>query len=184
MSEAVLNETARRLVECLGRRQIKVVLAESCTCGRVAAALGLVSGVSRFLCGALVVYRPASKIQWLGLDPQWLEHVSPESLACSRALAESALRLTPEADLALAITGDLDPTAPAHKQGRVFLALAIRGTADLQPLAVPLSGVERELQLQAADRGQRQAEAAQRLLELGLEWLELDPATNVALAET
>ncbi len=177
MSDAVLNDTARRLVECLGRHQIKVVLAESCTCGRVAAALGLVSGVSRFLCGALVVYRPASKIQWLGLDPQWLERVSPESLACSQALAQAALRLTPEADLALAITGDLDPSAPADKQGRVFLAVAGPATAihQLDPMAAETSRptfVEgRELQLQAADRSQRQVEAAQRLLEFAIEWL-------------
>jgi len=195
MSEAVLHETARRLVECLGRYQIKVVLAESCTCGRVAAALGLVSGVSRFLCGGWVVYRPSAKIEWLGLDPQWLAEVSPESLACSQALAQAALRRTPEADLALAITGDLDPTAPVSKQGRVFLALAQRPMSIRQPRSVASSSMAetpatdflvegRERQLQTADRSQRQGEAAQRLLEFALDWLKSHPSAIIHPGET
>lgn len=174
MSETTLNQTARRLVECLGQQQIKVVLAESCTCGRAAATLGLIPGVSRFLCGSLVVYRPIAKAVWLGLDLSWLADVSAESLVCSEALAQAALQRTPEADLALAITGDLDPAAPADKQGRVFLALAARGlTANGRLPAASLA-----VQLQAAERGIRQAEAAQRLLQFAIDWLESSADTS------
>lgn len=163
-----LNQTAHRLVECLGRHQIKMVLAESCTCGRAVAALGTVSGVSQFLCGGLVVYRLESKSQWLGLDPAWLAEVSTESLACSQALAHAALIHTPEAQFSLAITGDLDPAASPDKQGRVFLAAAQRHGAHEEPK--PCGSLE--VRLQTPDRLSRQNEAAQRLLHFGLELLE------------
>ncbi|MBL8854061.1 MAG: CinA family protein [Planctomycetaceae bacterium] len=164
-SESSLNQTARRLVECLGRQQIKMVLAESCTCGRAVAALGTVSGVSQFLCGGLVVYRPESKSQWLGLDPAWLAEVSTESLTCSEALAVAALRHTPEAQFSLAITGDLDPSAAPTKQGRVFLAAARRQSEEGEG---KLFG-GREVRLQSAERLSRQIEAAQNLLQFGID---------------
>jgi nicotinamide-nucleotide amidase len=120
------------------------------------------------------VYRPIAKAVWLGLDLSWLADVSPESLVCSEALAQAALQRTPEADLALAITGDLDPAAPADKQGRVFLALAARGlTANGRLPAASLA-----VQLQAAERGIRQAEAAQRLLQFAIDWLESSADTS------
>ncbi len=168
MIDSSLNQTAQHLVECLGRHQIKVVLAESCTCGRAVAALGTVSGVSQFLCGGLVVYRLESKSQWLGLDPAWLAQVSTESLACSQALAHAALVHTPEAQFSLAITGDLDPAASPDKQGRVFLAAAQRHGAHEAPK--PCGSLE--IRLQTADRLSRQNEAAQRLLQFGLELLQ------------
>jgi nicotinamide mononucleotide (NMN) deamidase PncC len=133
--------------------------------------------------------------EWVVLDPQWLAEVSPESLACSQALAQAALRRTPEADLALDITGDLDPTAPVSKQGRVFLALAQRPMSIRQPRSVASSSMAetpatdflvegRELQLQTADRSQRQGEAAQRLLEFALDWLKSHPSAIIHPGET
>ncbi len=168
MSDSSLHQTAQRLVECLRRHQIKMVLAESCTCGRAVAALGTVSGVSQFLCGGLVVYRPESKSQWLGLDPAWLAEVSTESLACSEALAMAALTHTPEAQCSLSITGDLDPSAPPARQGRVFLAAARRYLPDKK---LHLCRT-RELRLSTADRVSRQVEAAQSLLQFGVELFE------------
>lgn len=144
-----------------------MVLAESCTCGRAVAALGTVSGVSQFLCGGLVVYRPESKSQWLGLDPAWLAEVSTESLACSQALAVAVLDHTPGAHFSLAITGDLDPSAPPEKQGRVFLAAASRMSNAIK--ANPTAGLE--VQLQTPDRVARQTEAAESLLQFGLDVL-------------
>lgn len=170
MSDLSLHEAARRLVECLSRLQIKMVLAESCTCGRAVAALGTVSGVSQFLCGALVVYRPEAKAHWLGLDPTWLAKVSTESLACSQALAIAALAQTPAAHFSLAITGDLDPTSAPEKQGHIYVAAAHRGSSADQTRL--LGGTE--LLLNTADRVSRQREAAECLLRFGSELLAQD----------
>lgn len=168
MSELHLHETARRLVERLERGEIKLVLAESCTCGRALAALGTVSGVSRYLCGGMVVYRPSTKTQWLKMDAIWLAEVSPESLACSEALARAALDHTLEANFSLAITGDLDPSATPEKQGRIFMAAALRSADETRQLLC--CGLE--VRLHESDRIGRQTEAAQRLLDWGCELLE------------
>ncbi|MBL8889328.1 MAG: CinA family protein [Planctomycetaceae bacterium] len=168
MNDLGLIEAARSLVDCLERHTTKLVLVESCTCGRALAALGTISGVSRFLCGGQVVYRPSTKTRWLGIDPTWLAEVSPESMACSEALATAVLTQTPEANFSLSITGDLDPRATPEKQGRIFMAAASRSATDTCPILY--SG--RELRLQAQTRLDRQTEAAQRLLEWALRLLE------------
>jgi nicotinamide-nucleotide amidase len=164
MQEAVLNRAAQQLVESLRVLSRKAVLAESCTCGRAVAALGTIAGVSQYLCGAWVVYRPSAKSEWLGLELPWLEQVSTESLACSQALALAALQRTSEAHLSLAITGDLSPDTPAEKSGRVFLAAAFRADLDSLPQIVQ----SETMVLESQPRSARQIEAATRLLELGV----------------
>lgn len=121
-------ELAKRLRDALRQKSQKLVLAESCTAGRVAATLSLLPGISQWLCGSFVVYRNASKTAWLDIpaslldDPQY-GPVSPET---SRLLAVSALRHTPEATVAIAVTGDVGPGAAAATDGIVFVAVAAR----------------------------------------------------------
>lgn len=116
------------LYASLQRFDHRLVLAESCTAGRVAAELGGIPGVSNYLCGSLVVYRNDSKIRWLGIEPAVIEdpHHGPVSEAVTISLAESALLKTPEATLAGAITGHLGPGAPANLDGIVYCAIAVR----------------------------------------------------------
>jgi len=167
MDEATLNGTAKQLVESLRFHDRKVVLAESCTCGRSAAALGTIAGVSQFLCGAWVVYRPSAKSEWLGLDPQWLAQVSTESLACSQALALAALHRTSEAHLSLAVTGDLAPDAPGDKSGQIYLAAAFRSDPSAAAGILHVATITLNSQL----RWVRQIEAAAHLLDLGVQAL-------------
>lgn len=116
------------LYASLQRLAHRLVLAESCTAGRVAAELGGIPGVSNHLCGSLVVYRNDSKIRWLGIDPAILEDPDhgPVSEAVTLLLAKSALLKTPEATIAGAITGHLGPGVPAHLDGFVYCAIAVR----------------------------------------------------------
>lgn len=161
--ETELQHAASRLVAALERVDVKIVLAESCTSGRAAAGLGLISGVSRFFCGSFVVYRPTAKAGWLGLSTDWLAEVSTESLACSEALALAALDRTSEASFALAVTGDLDPSAGADKAGKIYLAAAGRPSLSA-PSSILGSQAER---LVSECRGDRQTEAAKVLLAWG-----------------
>lgn len=121
-------ELAQAVRDELARRQQRLVLVESCTAGRVAATLGLLPGISQWLCGSLVVYRNASKTAWLGVPASLLDdpQQGPVSAAASRWLADAALVRTHEADLAIAITGDVGPHAPPTTDGCVFLAAALR----------------------------------------------------------
>lgn len=116
------------IAKLLTKHRHRLVLAESCTGGRLAAELTSVPGASLFFCGSLVVYRDDSKAKWLNipqnlLDDPNITSVSPE---VSLALAQHTLRITPEATVALAITGHLGPDAPPKKLGCVHTTLLWR----------------------------------------------------------
>ncbi|GIW97814.1 MAG: hypothetical protein KatS3mg111_1147 [Pirellulaceae bacterium] len=110
----------------LMRRQWRLVTAESCTAGRVASTLAEIPGASQWLCGGWVVYRNDSKHRWLGIPLDLLTPPGPGpvSMAASTALAQHALSRTPEARVAMAVTGDIGPDAPAATDGHIFTVVA------------------------------------------------------------
>lgn len=116
----------------LRARSDRLVLAESCTAGLVAAELGQIPGISEFLCGSMVVYRTPTKTAWLGISTALLENpeIGPVSAQVTVALAEAILARTPEATVAAAITGHLGPGSPAALDGKVFCAFARRSESD------------------------------------------------------
>ena len=131
-SQAKIYTKVLEVIRLLRESRKRIVLAESCTGGAVAANFTMVPGVSEVFCGSMVVYRNDSKTQWLGLDPAMLADpeigsVSPQT---SQLLARQVLAHTPEADFALAVTGHFGPEAPAHLNRRIFVALVRR--ADFQ----------------------------------------------------
>ena len=128
-SQAKIYTKVLEVIRLLRESRKRIVLAESCTGGAVAANFTVVPGVSEVFCGSMVVYRNDSKTQWLGLDPAMLADpeigsVSPQT---SQLLARQVLAHTPEADFALAVTGHFGPDAPAHLNRRIFVALVRRG---------------------------------------------------------
>ncbi|GAB5406464.1 MAG: hypothetical protein Aurels2KO_46950 [Aureliella sp.] len=129
MQHSESHSAARQLRETLAAKEKRIVLAESCTGGRIAATLCELPGISSYLCGSFVVYRNSSKQAWLGIGNDILDDpsIGPVSPEASRLLAAAALQATPEADIALAITGDVGPGAPPRTDGKCFLAISIRG---------------------------------------------------------
>jgi PncC family amidohydrolase len=159
------NPTAAHVATLLRSAGKRIVLAESCTGGLVAAMLAQNPGISEHLCGSAVVYRTTTKSAWLGIDPQLLEDplIGPVSAQVTRALALAVLQQTPEADLAAAVTGHHGPNAPPELDGLVHVAVAIR---DAQAKIVSESGqVLPALQGDpAASRIARQTAAAELVL--------------------
>ncbi len=156
----LLLVAARDAAARLERDSIRLVLAESCTAGLVAAALGTVPGVSRWLCGSLVTYRPAQKTAWLGVSEELLVRFTAESPEAAGAMARGALDRTPEASIAAAITGHLGPEAPPERDGQIFIAVGKRETDDRN------AALEAEShRLVSTGRESRQMEAAQLLLQ-------------------
>lgn len=135
-SSAIAAQQARNLaghlesLETQTGTQIRIVLAESCTAGLVAALLGQVPGISRFLCGSMVTYRESAKQQWLSVSPESLERFTAESLETTRSMASSVLARTTEATFSAAITGHLGPLTgddqTSEKDGRTFVVVAKR----------------------------------------------------------
>ncbi|WP_419194393.1 CinA family protein [Novipirellula herctigrandis] len=152
-----LNQRAEELASRLADTHTQVVFAESCTSGLVAAALAAVPGISEWMCGSAVVYREETKAVWLGIDREVLKEHSAVSAQVTQDLAVAVLKKTPEADLAVAITGHLGPNAPADLDGVVYIAVYWRGE-------VIEDVVASQFRLLAQQRVERQREAATRVL--------------------
>ncbi|AKQ42311.1 putative competence-damaged protein [Aurantiacibacter atlanticus] len=119
---------ARRVVEenaAIGR---KIVLAESCTGGLVAAAITEIPGSSAVLDRAYVTYSNEAKQSDLGVPLDILDAFGAVSVACCFAMTQGALERS-EADVAVAVSGIAGPDGATDLKplGTVVFAKAIRG---------------------------------------------------------
>ena len=149
-----------QLFEALQSSRRLIVFAESCTAGLVAATMGQIPGVSDYLCGSAVTYRSETKLAWLGIDAADLARHTAVSQCVTEAMARNVLQRTPEASLAVAVTGHLGPNAPAELDGVVFISVAKRSSAAIQ--------TERK-QLTSTSRADRQTETVQSVLSAALD---------------
>ena len=154
---------AVQLAQKLQANSQRIVFAESCTCGLVAALMGQVPGVSSVLCGSAVTYRVPTKRSWLSVDSEILEKWTAESLETSLAMAQGVLKQTSEADIAVAITGHLGPDVDQEKDGIVFLAMTQREKTP--------PGASLKVKLGSSTRVNRQFEAAKALIQWTLQQL-------------
>lgn len=144
----------QQVVDMLEKLQANLVLAESCTAGLIAASLGGVPGVSRYLSGSMVVYREQAKIDWLGVDPMVIEEFTAVSEATTRAIARGVLEKTDEANVSLGITGHLGPGSPEKLDGQIFVACCRTIDSDvIEDLGC------KQHQLKTESRAERQREA-------------------------
>ncbi|HUP82119.1 MAG TPA: CinA family protein [Pirellula sp.] len=159
-----------RVRDGLRERGDRLVLAESCTAGLVAAQLGQIPGISNFLCGSMVIYRTSTKTAWLGISSEVLQNpaTGPVSATVTLLLAGAILTKTPEATLAAAITGHLGPGAPKGMDGQVYCAVVRRGfrseISEVQSFKLSSGPVTDQDDF--ANRHARQKEAAYALLSL------------------
>ncbi len=152
----------------LSQPEEKVVLAESCTAGLVAATLARVPGISQSLCGSLVTYREASKMAWLGVEPGLLREHTAVSEQVTAAMVLGALARTPEATWSAAVTGHLGPGAPPELDGQIFIAVARRQMCASEPSPAAPTGklvLQSRRRLTTESRTDRQEQAAQWVLE-------------------
>jgi nicotinamide-nucleotide amidase len=116
---------AVRVLTLARARGLRLATAESCTGGKVLAALTDIAGSSDVVEGGYVTYSNALKVRLLGVRDDVLRRHGAVSEACARAMAEGALAGT-EADLAVSVTGIAGPGggSPAKPEGMVCFALA------------------------------------------------------------
>ena len=160
---ANLSADARRLADALRQIDKKVVFAESCTGGLVAASLAKVPGISDHLCGSAVTYRNDTKHQWLGVSNDKLTRPGPASAIVAREMAVGVLAMTPEADWSASVTGHLGPNAPKRLDGLVYVGIAHREAKER--VAAKLHVTTSRYVLATKTRRQRQQEAAALVLQ-------------------
>lgn len=134
-SQQNLDQLAKQLFDALEKSGDVLVLAESCTAGLISATLGRVPGMSRRLAGSFVVYQIDSKVAWLGIPTETIQHHGVVSPEVAISMATQALHLTPHATIAMSITGHLGPDAPQELDGVAWLGIAAKNG---HPFAVRL----------------------------------------------
>ena len=166
---------AVEVVDRLRARGDRLVLAESCTSGLLAANLGGVAGVSETFCGSAVTYRDATKQAWLDIPSDVIRRHTSVSAMVTRQMATQILEKTAEADLSLAVTGHLGPLAPESIDGVVFFCIGFRRVNRGEVAVVG----EQQIKLIDDDRSARQQEAASRAWRFLLSRMsDLPPATS------
>ncbi|WP_417208236.1 CinA family protein [Antarctobacter sp.] len=116
--------TARQIVETAIRTGQTVTTAESCTGGKVAAAITDIAGSSAAFERGFVTYSNRAKTEMLGVSPATLEAHGAVSEAVVAEMAVGA-RASAGADVAVAISGIAGPGGSEFKpEGRVCYGLA------------------------------------------------------------
>ncbi|GBQ91704.1 hypothetical protein AA13595_3164 [Gluconacetobacter johannae DSM 13595] len=127
LDDATLDQ-AGGLLARLREAGLRVVTAESCTGGLVAAALTHHAGSSDVVEGGFVTYSNAMKTVLLGVDPVVVARHGAVSAETAAAMADGALAHAPSADIAVSITGIAGPGggSAAKPVGLVWFATARR----------------------------------------------------------
>jgi PncC family amidohydrolase len=122
-----IPDLAHQFGKALAARGLRLVTAESCTAGLLAACVAEAPGSSAVLEGSVVSYAASMKASALGVPEGVIEERTVYSAEVARAMALGALERAPGAGLALAVTGVGGPGPDQGKPaGLVYVAAALR----------------------------------------------------------
>jgi len=155
-----LETLSCQLVKQLTERNLKIVFAESCSGGLLAASISSVPGASACFAGSAVTYRDEVKAGWLNVCEKILREKSAVCREVAVQMAEGVLRTTPSASIGVATTGYLGPNSPAGQDGTAFIAISALFNGEPNTICKHIS-------LTATKRPERQQEVVQ----LALQWV-------------
>ena len=120
---------ARRLIDALRARKFKIVTAESCTGGLIAALLTEIPGASDVVERGFVTYSNDAKSEVLGVANRLIEDQGAVSPEVAIAMASGALTHS-LADISVAVTGVAGPDGgtPTKPVGLVHIAASRLGS--------------------------------------------------------
>jgi nicotinamide-nucleotide amidase len=108
MFDHEIRDAAERVLTSCRKRRLKLVTAESCTGGLVAAALTAIAGSSDVVDRGFVTYSNEAKHEMLGVALDTLEKHGAVSEPTARAMARGALTHS-LSDLSVSVTGVAGP---------------------------------------------------------------------------
>jgi len=122
-----LVHDAHGLFEEAKARRYRIVTAESCTGGLIAASLTAVPGSSAVVERGFVTYSNEAKIEMLGVPAELIERRGAVSMEVALAMVDGALKNSP-ADIAIATTGIAGPSGGSEQKpvGLVHIAAGRR----------------------------------------------------------
>lgn len=127
-----LASEARRLLDALRQRSLKIATAESCTGGLIIGLLTEIAGSSDVVDRGFVTYSNQAKMDLLGVPSDTLANHGAVSPQTAIAMAEGAL-LRSTASLAVSVTGIAGPGGGSAQKpvGLVHFGLAMKGLPTL-----------------------------------------------------
>lgn len=118
---------SREISEYLWRSNQTVSTAESCTAGKISAAIAALPGASTYFRGGIVAYANDLKALLLGVPTALLEEKGAVSEEVARVMAEGAIEHL-QTHYGIAVTGYAGPSGgPEAPVGTIFVAV---GTAE------------------------------------------------------
>ena len=141
---------AKELVLLLKGQSLTITTAESCTGGRIAAAITAIPGSSGVFPGGIVSYCDDVKHRLLNVPQEFLETYGAVSPQVAEKMAQGAAVLM-GTDLAISATGIAGPEGDGSENpvGTVYLGLYAKGTVTVEKCL--FSGSRREIQEQATE---------------------------------
>ncbi len=127
-------DLAQKVIKRYAAEKKRIVTAESCTGGLIAAALTCVPGSSAVVERGFITYSNEAKVEVLGVLPETLDNFGAVSVQVADAMAEGALEYS-HADVAVSVTGIAGPEpapakagggTPTKPVGLVFFGIATR----------------------------------------------------------
>lgn len=133
MTESLPVALAREVGSALLKRGWRLVSAESCTGGLLAATMTEITGSSEWFEGAFVTYRLSAKTAMVGVSEEMLGRHGAVSEPVARAMAEGALTHS-DGDIAVSITGIAGPDGGdlVSPVGTIWFGWALREGAGIQ----------------------------------------------------
>jgi nicotinamide-nucleotide amidase len=120
-----VEELVRQVAREASNRRLKLVAAESCTAGLLAALLTDVEGCAHVFERGFVAYTDEAKHEMLAVPSDLLRTCGAVSRPVARAMAEGALSAS-TGDIAVAVTGFAGPGRAGDEPGLVYFGLARR----------------------------------------------------------
>jgi nicotinamide-nucleotide amidase len=126
--EQTIEHSCGLVADLLLKKQLRLVTAESCTGGLIAAACTDLAGSSAWFERGFVTYSNAAKTELLGVPERVLRRAGAVCGPVAQAMAEGALANS-HAQVAVAVTGVAGPTggSPAKPVGTVWFGFAVPG---------------------------------------------------------
>lgn len=151
-----MHSLVEELSLLLAQQNLRLVTAESCTGGLVAAAMTDRSGSSSVFERGYITYSNEAKIEELGVTPETIQTHGAVSEQTAREMAEGALKHS-RADIALSVTGIAGPNGGTAEKpvGLVYIGIArnndktqiVKNLFDGDRMSIRQATVEKALEL-------------------------------------
>ncbi len=121
-----LYPTIKTIIERLSAKGQTVSIAESCTGGRIVAAITSFSGSSEILHGSAITYSNEIKTEWLGVSKEILQTKGAVSQECVEAMLVGMEKMA-HSQYTLAVSGIAGPTGATSIKpvGTVYIGIRL-----------------------------------------------------------